>query len=292
VKITGVAMVRNERDLVGVTVAHHLAAGVDEVLIVDNGSTDGTPDVLRLLAKNGRVHWLSDTSAYRQASITTALAREAYDRGADWVLPFDADEFWVGAVGDLRAPLERTEAGTLAVQIRNFVQDRECRDAKDPESLLTMTHRVVEPPGSWERSRELVESGAIGFVEMAYPPKYVTRAGPEIRIGPGNHEVGGYVGERLETDEVLCYHAPLRNAASLLAKAEQGDRVDEAGWPQGLSWHVRRFRRLHEEGALEDEWAANSAADGTLDVFGTRRPLVEDTSLREAVARWVPATAV
>lgn len=42
VKVTGITMVRNEADIIRVTLAYHLAAGCDEILVIDNGSEDGT----------------------------------------------------------------------------------------------------------------------------------------------------------------------------------------------------------------------------------------------------------
>lgn len=105
-KVFGITMVRDEAELLRVSIAHHLRAGVDHVLVVDNGSSDHV---------------------------------------ADWVLPFDADEFWVTAPGRLRDVLSGSTAGALRVQLRNFIQSRAERDSVDPTSLLTMTRRVAEP---------------------------------------------------------------------------------------------------------------------------------------------------
>jgi glycosyltransferase involved in cell wall biosynthesis len=41
--IYGVMLVRNEADIIRANLLHHLASGIDHVLVVDNGSTDGTP---------------------------------------------------------------------------------------------------------------------------------------------------------------------------------------------------------------------------------------------------------
>jgi hypothetical protein len=54
-----------------------------------------------------------------------------------------------------------------------------------------------------------------------------------------------------------------------------------------LAWHIRRWRRLAEEGALEEEWRANSYADESLDVYGKPHPVVFDPRLRDAVAPWI-----
>ena len=108
-------MVRDEVDIVRLCVLHHLTAGCERILVVDNGSSDGTTTVLRRLAKRTPVSWTFDPGPYAQDELMTGLVGEAARAGADWVLPLDADEFWTGEA-DLRAalcvtPRHRGDAG-------------------------------------------------------------------------------------------------------------------------------------------------------------------------------------
>ncbi len=64
---------------------------------------------------------------YKQPEIFTELAREAHWRGADWVLPIDADEFGMSLIGS-QSSRHRSNAGALRVQIVNFIQRREQRE--------------------------------------------------------------------------------------------------------------------------------------------------------------------
>ena len=144
-KIIGITMVRDEADVIRLSVRHHLALGLDRVLVVDNGSSDDTPRLLEQMRHgDDRIEWSADAGPYHQAEILTALAREAVRQGADWVLPFDADEFWWIRGGDLRAVLAGSPTGTLRAPVVNFVQRRD-QLVPAEDALLTMTRRVAAP---------------------------------------------------------------------------------------------------------------------------------------------------
>ncbi len=288
--VFGLMLVRNAADLVPVTVRHHLALGLDRLLVVDNGSDDETPRVLRRLASDSRVLWTREPGAYLQPQITTELAAEARRRGADWVLPVDADELWHAPGGDLRRVLAATTAGALRVEVVNFVQRREQLETT-PDALLHMTRRPPHPRGTRETARELVESGEIAFVEHVYAPKHVCRAGRDLVIHKGNHEVAGVEGPIEPTAEIRCLHAPLRSHAELLAKAADfGARVEELPVEQRHDWHFLRWHRMLAAARLDAEWRANSYADDRLDLGERLHPLVVDTTLADLARPWIEAS--
>jgi hypothetical protein len=114
-----VAMVKDEADVVVETVRHLLAQGVDRVLVADNGSSDGT-DVLLHEMRDRRVLVAQDhESGYFQREKMTLLARHAARSGARWVVPFDADEFWLAPEGTLKDYLQRCPEPIAAAAIHN-----------------------------------------------------------------------------------------------------------------------------------------------------------------------------
>lgn len=283
-KIYGIAIVRNEADILGITVRYHLALGFDGFLIIDNGSSDDTHFVLKQLAKDKRVRWTRNESTFAQAQLTTELAHEVFRDGADWVAPVDADEFWFAPKHDFRAVLAQTTAAALRVDLVNFVQRRE-QLTYAPDALRYMTMRVAQTVGPLGRCRGLVESQQIGYIEMMYPPKYISRASDALRISIGNHEVSGLHGPTEASQALRILHAPLRCRAILEYKAEHWRRTAELV-KEGENWHLERIARLQQENALDDEWNANSYREGALDVYGTRHPLIFDPALRDAVSAW------
>lgn len=97
--VRAVTMVRDEADIIEHTVVHLLRQGVDGIIVVVKMSTDTTPDILRGLSDHDqRIHLGRDTLAgYHQGRKMSHLVNLARRAGADWVIPFDADEFWFAA---------------------------------------------------------------------------------------------------------------------------------------------------------------------------------------------------
>lgn len=53
IKIALTVMVRDEADIISQMLEHHIAQGVEVILVCDNGSTDGTFDILSQYKKEG-----------------------------------------------------------------------------------------------------------------------------------------------------------------------------------------------------------------------------------------------
>jgi hypothetical protein len=113
-RLIAVTMLRNEADILPDFLGH-CAALFDEVLAVDHASTDGSAEMLAAAARRMPLTVLRFAQKpYVQSLLVTALAREAFARGADWVFPLDADEFpMVASRADLLARLPADAAAVL-----------------------------------------------------------------------------------------------------------------------------------------------------------------------------------
>ena len=114
-RIIATMMVRDEIDIVAAMVEHHLAQRVDLLIVTDNGSVDGTTDVLEAYAGTGLLELHHDPVHRKQQSqVVTGMARRARTvHRADWVLNLDADEFLV--------PLDRSSS------VRECLEQTSCR---------------------------------------------------------------------------------------------------------------------------------------------------------------------
>ena len=283
-KIFGVTLVRSEADIIAVTICHHLQLGLDGVFVLDNASSDGTETILgRLAQADNRIRWSRHEGEYQQAELTTGLAQEAFRAGADWIVPFDADEFWYAPGRTFREVLACSNAGALRAQVLHYIQARE-QSRRSPEGLLTITRRAARAIGPPDYGRALVEAHEIGYVEAMYSPKWIIRASLNLEIGAGNHNASNLTGKPETTTELVCLHAPVRSRDTLVMKAAHSRRLEAAGRPPDDGWHTHRVRQLAKEGSIDAEWAANSYKNDALDVYGAQRPVILDPTLRDAVA--------
>jgi glycosyltransferase involved in cell wall biosynthesis len=135
-----IGIVHNEQDIVGATVRHLLEQGVDQILVVNHRSTDRTADVLGAIGAEylGRIEvWLDHDRYFHQKKLTNELVAAARARGADWILPFDADEFWVPTkhrnLVDAVLAADIHGADTIAARVYSHL-DR-MRRVRDPAPL-------------------------------------------------------------------------------------------------------------------------------------------------------------
>ena len=82
-KLVMTLLVRDEADILALNLEHHLAQGVDQVIVTDNRSVDATPDILQSYAERGLVEVIQEPSETdAQAQWVTRMAQRAAALGA------------------------------------------------------------------------------------------------------------------------------------------------------------------------------------------------------------------
>lgn len=112
--ISACLIVRNE-SLVLQRCLSSLSRAVDEIVVVDTGSTDATPEIAAAVGgKVVRYDWRDDFSAARNVGLDAA--------SCDWILTIDADEYLdAGAPSQIRTLVDRTDAEGILVTVRNLL---------------------------------------------------------------------------------------------------------------------------------------------------------------------------
>lgn len=90
-------MVKNEVNILESNLKYHNYWGVEKFYVIDNGSTDGTYELINdvLLRKYDLTLYRDHGIDYNQSENMTFLAHQARTDGFKWFIPNDADEFWL-----------------------------------------------------------------------------------------------------------------------------------------------------------------------------------------------------
>ena len=233
--VWGIAMVRNEADILPGVLAH-MTRQVDHLLVADNLSTDDTPDIL---AAAGVEVVADDDPAYRQAEKMTALAQRAYDAGARWVVPFDADEVWHTRSGQRLADYLTAQTADVAVAALYDHRTTDLDDLTVPDPVRRMTWRIPT---------------------AAALPKVAARTAPDLVLAMGNH-MATYHGDRPVRHaygDIMVRHYSYRSVGQFIRKARQGAAALAAtDLHRSVGAHWRQFGRTldeHGEAALAEHY--------------------------------------
>lgn len=134
-KIIAITMVKNEMDVIESFVRHTLTFA-DELIVCEHRSSDATREILESLRAEGLPMEIETEyrAAHVQEDVMSRLLLVAADRGADLIVPLDADEFLLPrAPGDTRAVLE-----TLSTERVYHVQLRLCAPTGGTEETFLL----------------------------------------------------------------------------------------------------------------------------------------------------------
>jgi hypothetical protein len=291
-------VVRDEADILGANLDYHLAQGVDIILVIDHGSSDGTSEILRDYEQTGRLRSFRDEARpHDQASrVNRLVAVAAEDHAADWIIHGDADEFWIPAVGSLRdvfaAIPERY--GYIQVARHNFLPSDE--NGHPFHQRMVIRHR-----------RSLNLRGTTLEPKVAQRP---TAGGTVVH---GNHDLEAPVLERApDIGAVEVLHFPLRSFEQFERKVVKigvgyerlEDRPRIVGCDQLellAAYRSGRLRQHYASEELEPEQidagleCGDLVVDSRLQAFMKAPPdsIQESPSVQELLRRaWVTAEAL
>jgi hypothetical protein len=261
-RIVMLLLVADEADIVRENLDFHLAQGIDQLIVMENESTDGTIDILREYEDRGAIRLIQRSGLYDQGPWMTELARIAVeDEGADWVIPNDADEFWWPHEGTLRDVLADVpqDVGGLVCQRVNFVPRPE--DGRPWWERMTLRQRVSVNGMGWP-----------------LPPKVIHRGQPELTIKKGNHvRVEPMVGETVESSAIEVLHFQIRSYAQFergVIRMGEAHHAEPERRPRRAGRSRRRQYQLWKKGKLPAYYEERVVAEANEDV-------VEDPRLRD-----------
>lgn len=224
-------MCRDEVDIAE-AVLRQIASQVDHVIASDNGSVDGTRELLDALASELPLTVMDDPDpAYRQSEKMSALARMARDMGADWVVPHDYDEYWYSPFGRIADVLMEFDKYSIAeAAIYNHLPTAIDPDEDDPVKAM-----------GWR------------FRRPGVLPKVACRTDERLTIHMGNHgaDYGRFAGRTIKS-QLVIRHFPYRSPEQFVRKAVQGaEALRKTDLPESAGAHWRQYADLYEAGGDE-----------------------------------------
>jgi len=277
-------LVRDEVELVRRHLSFHLARGVDGIVATDNGSTDGTRDVLEEFLGHGVLRIIDepgdDFSQHQWVSRMAHAARDEF--GADWIVNSDADEFWHAPAGRLAEELATTRANMLTCVRRHMVFPH---DRPPPVDFLDIVHRVRTALPVPALADPLHDPLPAPYFYLDLSAKVVCRARGLRDVLQGNHGASYDEMSRETSNAVAVYHYPVRSIEQFTRKVEIGGAAYARNrtLPAAIGWHWRRWYDMLRAGAPERAFqdALPSAARVSADLAAG--DLIVDTTLRDTL---------
>lgn len=245
-------IVRDEADVIAHNLAFHAHHGVDAFAILDNGSVDGTFEMLESLRLSFDIALFRDADGFRKEERSMFLASHLRDHlGATHLISNDADEFWVARSGSLRS-LIADDSPVRHVRRYNFIV-RRAEIGQLNYAFFDSTWLVANPPARQPPAPDPDTPLVVPMPLRAVPGKVFCALTGLRYIFKGNHSVAHDRGEARETDEAVILHYPLRSYEQFKRKIRNhGENL--RGITGGESWHLRRWHALEQAGRLRDEY--------------------------------------
>jgi len=251
-RLVAASRILDEADIVE-SFVRHTASMVCHHIFLDNGSQDGTLDILSSLCKEGvPISVLQNKCvSFNEANHLTFLFREAATKhGADWVTCLDADEFLDDrlTVRGLIPMLEQVADSEPDVVSIKLPMAEYIATQADLASEMIVPVRI-------QKRRELSENY-----------KVIVRVRPETRdieIQHGGHDVrhGWTSGKVFHQDALRLAHYSERSPFQYITKFVRGwSRILAAGAELAASGHAYHYKspyeslREHPEQILRNDW--------------------------------------
>lgn len=217
-----VTMVKDEADIIATTIRHMLTQ-VDCLIVADNMSNDATDTILSDVALDHPELLIVDDHeiAYQQSKKMTRLAHLAHETwGADWIIPFDADEIWYSPFFD-RIADHLNETAEQWLVMPADVYDHVATgldDQTESDPTKRIEYRRVEPLPL---------------------PKVACRWRRDLTIEMGNHGARYHGGATVHETQLVVRHFPYRSVDQLIRKVRNGAAAYAAtdlGEQYGAHW--------------------------------------------------------
>ena len=247
-------LVRDEIDIVRQNIEFHLRHGVDFIIATDNGSVDGTRDVLLAYQDKGVLRLIDEPAKTHEQALWVnrmgELAAKEYQ--ADLIFHCDADEFWNPEDGNIKTSfLKAKPADVLRVKALNVVLEDRNGDEEFPKDAI---YSIVRPT----RRNAVAQVSDNRYLRRSHRKVIYHLRNGYLPVSAGNHRIAHPpVGLRqCKSSRITIYHYPCRGKAHFYRKVANGGSALAAGAKatEGTGVHWRKWYTALQSGELEKEY--------------------------------------
>lgn len=279
-KVVMTLLVRDEADTIDLFIRHHSGLGIDALIVTDNGSRDGTREILEQHRQDGLIAEIIDepSGVFNQPGFVDRMIRRARDHyGADYCINSDADEFWHLSTGlTFRDELSLSRASKIYCPSYYMLPTAE-------KPFWKTTDRCI-------KRADPKQFGITNYYNIFDKPmhKAIHRTQGYRMVEPGNHglEMDDDICERSKT--VWIYHYSLRTVEQFRKKIIQNGAALEANKDstERESPHWRYLYRGYKANTLdlEQEFFKITAATN-MDQLRQAGIVVSDDTMKAVLAR-------
>lgn len=245
-------LVKDEEDVIEQNIRTHAYLGVDAFVVMDNKSTDKTPEILERLSSEFTIKVIrNDSLKFEQGMWMTRLAKIAKKEfRADWVISNDADEFWIPKNGLSLREYLKSKHSVLRVKRFNMVY------IKGLNSIYESNYRINFP--IFYTANDILTEPNVPISMGKIGPKVIVNPHGLIRIRGGNHSARHIDFARSKkgkdlADIYVC-HYNVRSYEQLLGKAEKFSLLLNENGKVKLGNHCRRWGKIVSENKFPQEF--------------------------------------
>ncbi len=266
-RIAAILSVKDELELILPALNHLISIGVDEIIVCDLNSTDGTietvnahkyPVDIRIIhADDSNAETLIGTSEVSWFSITK---QAALDSRSDWIYFLDCDEFLLPASGNIKDVSSLLDSDVLQIDRFNVPVTRGGLDSAALFPINYRDIRLITTKVDHSFRDKLRINPELVWIFGNPGPKVLCRPQFLDGLAVGAHDVRAPPGSSLRKStpfDLIIAHLPFTSRSRFLRKVSSIKRYYVPDKQPKRGWHWARWAQLEAEGKIEEEFDRN-----------------------------------